>query len=145
FADQIVLFIPGASVLRFPSKLLFFCTFGVVLLAARGVRNYLQDGLHLMKSASIWLIAVAISAGLYFSNQIVLPFNAVAGMDAAIPLKAQKLIASTTGIWSLLALLLVVSLWWLDRKNMRNLGAIVACLCCAAALLFDAFAFYRFG
>lgn len=145
FADSLIKLIPGASLLRFPSKLLFFVSFGLALLAARGLRNYLQHTVHFRWHLVFWCLALLGWTILLLQNSIVLPFTAAAIQNPTLAIAAQKLIALHSLVWTALACCLLIIMWVLQRSNKKEAAAYIACASCAIALYSSAFQYYRHG
>lgn len=142
---DIVPFIPGASLLRFPSKLLFFFSFGLAVLAARGLRNYLQGTLQMHKHLALWIFLLLLFILLFFQSHVILPFTDFAIANQALAIEAQKLISWHCLLWSAGAVALLLSMWLLARRGQSNFAASIACVACVIAVYGSAFSYYRNG
>lgn len=141
FADSLVVNVPGFSLLRFPSKLLFFCCVGLALLAARGVRNYLQDGFKNISADLVCLFFVVFGAGVLLSPDPVLPFLE---NESALKLAAQRMIGQGLLIWSAHASIFLLILRLLRRIKREREGAALACVLCLVSMLYNAFTYCRY-
>lgn len=144
FADSLVVYLPGFSLLRFPSKLLFFFCMGIALLAARGLRNYLHDGFKNISADLICSMFVIFSIVLLISPHPLLPFLDIESATPSIKLTAQRMIGQGTLIWSGCASLFVLILRFLKRGNKEREGAVLACILCLASMLYNAFVYCRY-
>ncbi len=143
-SDQLITLIPGASLLRFPSKLLFFFASGVAILAARGLRNYLGGVVHLRWHVVIWSSITIAFASLLPQSVVLLPFTAAA-QNHQLALEAQKIIALHGLAWSAAALSLILIFWLLQKLNSKHIAASIACVASIGALYSSAYIHYRNG
>src|SRR5262249_14306871 len=125
--SQIITFLPGASFLRFPSKLLFFAVFSLALLAARGGWVYLKGEAPLVPHMIGWLLLVCCPGYLVFGAPTILPF---VGRQGNLALVAQVLIGLRIASQAAIALLALFVMWFLNRRGKQkialNLVAITA-------------------
>ena len=145
FADFFVKFIPGASILRFPSKLLFFVGLGFAILAARGMRNFLQSGMQSVVPEILFLTSSIASLALKFSPVVLLPFLYWPTATPALCLQAQDKIAISLLSASVLALLLLGLMRLLDRFQKRQIAGLIAIGACTVALLLNAYQYCRYA
>ncbi|MBX9570193.1 MAG: YfhO family protein [Candidatus Obscuribacterales bacterium] len=143
-ADFLVRFVPGTSILRFPSKLLFFVIFGLALFAARGVRDYLRHGAQALLPEAIFAVGLLVSLLLMYAPWSILPFIALESNDAGLPLKGQNMIAVSMAIWCALALGMLLVLRLMQRKGQSLIGAGLACAACSIALLAHAYRYSHY-
>lgn len=144
FSDLIVR-LPVISILRFPSKLLFFVSFGLALLAARGVRDYLKDGVKTWFPEVVFGLGLLLSFWLLICPSQLLPFiQFEASNFHELAMKGQQLIAQSGCLWCVLAIALLTFLRQLQKVNLRNLGVCIAAASIAGALLFHAFKYCHY-
>lgn len=144
FSDLIVR-LPAVSILRFPSKLLVFVSFGLALLAARGVRNYFQEGIRKWYPEAVIGFGLIASLCLLISPFQILPFIKLESRDFfQLAMHGQQLIAQSSCLWFFLALVLLFFLRFMQKIQLKNVGASVAVVSISAALLFHAFKYCHY-
>ena len=144
YSESVVSYLPGFSLLRFPSKLLFFACFGVSLLAARGVKNYQLDGIRTVVPEVLCALLICGSLMLSLSDVLILPFLKEHSLSLSAQLNAQRMIASVSLNYFALSLGLMVVLRFFSKINRAHFGAVLACSLSLAAMLNHAWSFCRY-
>lgn len=117
FMTNLVAVVPGASLMRFPNKLLFFPIFFLSMFAARGANMYAAGKVRLLPHICLWAIVACAFAVLYWSPDMMLPFGVQAQPDKAH--QAQQIIG-IQGLWQTLIVLGVLAILWLCSRARRN-------------------------
>lgn len=144
FLPAFIPYLPGASLLRFPSKLLFFTDLSLALFAARGLELYLRGHVRVLPHLVAWLILAFAALAIRLSPQIVLPFYPVPHRlnDAML---AQVILALRLLADCIFVLLILAALSWAQRKGRATAGAGFAVMVIACCLLAYAFTACRQG
>ncbi len=137
FMQQLVSVIPGASLLRFPNKLLIFPVFFLSLFAARGAYMYCKGAVRLGFHIVGWAIVCLLLGVLYVSPNVVLPFASTGEFhDQAI--RAQQLIAGQAVLQTGIVVAVLSALYMLSRRQRTLVGLFCALVVLAILLAFNA-------
>ncbi|HEY9791575.1 MAG TPA: YfhO family protein [Candidatus Obscuribacterales bacterium] len=135
YMSQIVAYLPGASFLRFPSKLLFFSVFCLSLLAARGARVYIKGEAPLIPHMVGWLLLLLFTAYLFLSGQPILPFVARSGSEGLV---AQVFVALRTASQAGVALIALLFMWYMGRRSKQAMALNIVAVVAVGTLLVNA-------
>lgn len=144
FLSQVVTGIPALSILRFPSKLLFFVVFFLSLFAARGLRNLMQGRVTAAPALLACSAVVCCAAFLLAAPQVVLPFAYSDAAGVLLAQKAQKAIGLGLLIWGVIPVPVLASSYFLKKSKTRIFAAALTILA-SGLLLFHACSFCRQG
>jgi hypothetical protein len=148
-AELIAGHIPFLSILRFPSKLLFFTVFCLSILAARGLNDYLAGIAHFKIAIILWVVALASGCLLVSANAILLPFINASFANPEDLWTAQKAIGGGLFVWSALALACLGGLAWAQKRDRSRrwttLAATLAVCIAVGSLFFHGFSRCHFG
>jgi len=143
YLGELLVNLPGASFIRFPSKLLFFSILCLALLAARGAERLLTGKIKLLPHLIFWSGGTVLFAGMLMAKQTLLPF--LNTQKSSLELVAQNAIAQGAVVQCLIVVVSIATTWWLIGRKKQLLALTGACVIAIGSLSYNAFANYKYG